>query len=414
MSSGGNLGCVLVSVDGSEESMKALRWALNNLKLRSPTPDSTEAPSSFIIFHVQSPPSIAAGLNPGAIPFGGPSEIEVPAFTAAIEAHQQRITRAVLDHALQICSQFNLSSKVRTHVVVGDPKEKICEAVQDLHADVLVMGSRAFGPIKRMFLGKELMHFYYAITTLDHFRVWLGNVSLSAMANSSPGTTDMNGGKLGYLNGEVIAPAVNDPKYRQGHSENSVVTAWLINSMYQVIDLSPGKMIGGVKQDHDLIGINTSLIGVNSIREYFSTAIIVELCCLCLVVVPMLARSCYKYVLSLSVDNAAVRVKFLQLRVLYNCAVTTCCPQCLTEIFDSRRFAFVLNLYNVVHKYCITIGPLSESVLVVIYHKLAIHHVQIFKLRVQLVLAATCVSFSCIINTLSSLINIYMIYDRNL
>ncbi|RHN58364.1 putative universal stress protein A [Medicago truncatula] len=44
-------------------------------------------------------------------------------------------------------------TKVRTHVVVGDPKEKICETVQDLHADVLVMGSRAFGPIKRMFLG---------------------------------------------------------------------------------------------------------------------------------------------------------------------------------------------------------------------------------------------------------------------
>ncbi|XP_014503572.1 universal stress protein A-like protein isoform X1 [Vigna radiata var. radiata] len=154
MSGSGNLNRVLVSVDGSEESMKALRWALNNLKLRSPTSDSIDAPS-FIIFHVQSPPSIATGLNPGAIPFGGPSDIEVPAFTAAIEAHQERITRAVLDHALGICSQFNLGmqSQVRTHVVVGDPKEKICEAVQDLHADVLVMGSRAFGPIKRMFLG---------------------------------------------------------------------------------------------------------------------------------------------------------------------------------------------------------------------------------------------------------------------
>ncbi|KAL2317640.1 hypothetical protein Fmac_031516 [Flemingia macrophylla] len=152
MSSGGNLGCVLVSVDGSEESMEALRWAFTNLKLRSPTPDSTDAPS-FVIFHVQSPPSIATGLNPGGIPFGGPSDIEVPAFTAAIEAHQKRITDAVLHHALGISSHFNLTSMVRTHVVVGDPKEKICEAVQDLHADVLVMGSRAFGPIKRMFLG---------------------------------------------------------------------------------------------------------------------------------------------------------------------------------------------------------------------------------------------------------------------
>lgn len=42
-----------------------------------------------------------------------------------------------------------LQFKVKTHVVIGDPKEKICEAVQDLHADLLVMGSRAFGPIKR-------------------------------------------------------------------------------------------------------------------------------------------------------------------------------------------------------------------------------------------------------------------------
>lgn len=38
-----------------------------------------------------------------------PGDIEVPAFTAAIEAHQERITRAVLDHALGICSEFNLS-----------------------------------------------------------------------------------------------------------------------------------------------------------------------------------------------------------------------------------------------------------------------------------------------------------------
>ncbi|MCD7454867.1 hypothetical protein HAX54_026238 [Datura stramonium] len=147
----GKLKCVIVSVDGSEESMKALNWALDNIKLKPHDPDSQEPQGSFVILHVQSPPSIAAGLNPGAIPFGGPSDLEVPAFTAAIEAHQKRITQAILDHALEICA--NKNANVKTQVVIGDPKEKICDAVEEMHADLLVMGSRAFGPIKRMFLG---------------------------------------------------------------------------------------------------------------------------------------------------------------------------------------------------------------------------------------------------------------------
>ncbi|OWM67724.1 universal stress protein PHOS34 [Punica granatum] len=147
---GSDLGCVIVAVDGSEESMNALRWALDNLKLR---PSTEESPSSFVILHVQSAPSIVAGLNPGAIPFGGPSDFEVPAFTAAIEAHQKRITQAIMDHAQKICAEKNAAPNVKTQVVIGDPKEKICEVAENLHADLLVMGCRAFGPIKRMFLG---------------------------------------------------------------------------------------------------------------------------------------------------------------------------------------------------------------------------------------------------------------------
>uniref|UniRef100_A0A9I9CZX1 UspA domain-containing protein n=1 Tax=Cucumis melo TaxID=3656 RepID=A0A9I9CZX1_CUCME len=78
-------------------------------------------------------------------------DLEVPAFTAAIESHQRRITAAILEHASRICSEYQV--KVETKVVIGDPKEKICEVAENLHADLLVMGSRAFGPIKRMFLG---------------------------------------------------------------------------------------------------------------------------------------------------------------------------------------------------------------------------------------------------------------------
>ncbi|CAI9291723.1 unnamed protein product [Lactuca saligna] len=148
-----NLGCVLVAVDGSEESMKALIWAIENVKLR---PEG-----SIVIIHVQSPPSIAVGLNPGAIPFGGPSSVEVPAFTEAIEAHQRRITDAIINHAMKICADKNM--EVKTHIVIGDPKEKICEAVEELHVDLLVMGCRSFGPIKRMFLGS--LHWRILVNT---------------------------------------------------------------------------------------------------------------------------------------------------------------------------------------------------------------------------------------------------------
>lgn len=47
----------------------------------------------------------------------------------------------------------------KTKVVIGDPKEKISEVVEELRADLLVMGCRAFGPIKRyfFFLGSDMI-----------------------------------------------------------------------------------------------------------------------------------------------------------------------------------------------------------------------------------------------------------------
>ncbi|KAI3842054.1 hypothetical protein MKW92_018797 [Papaver armeniacum] len=137
----GNLGCVLVTADGSEESMNALKWAITNLKLRPPSTSSES----------QSPPNIIAGLNPGSIPFGGPGNYEVPAFAQAIEAHQRRISDAIISHALEICTEREVKHK--TQVVEGDPKEVICDFADKQHVDLLVMGCRPFGPIKRMFLG---------------------------------------------------------------------------------------------------------------------------------------------------------------------------------------------------------------------------------------------------------------------
>lgn len=38
---------------------------------------------------------------------------------------------------------------MKTKVVVGDPKEMICDVTDNLHADLLVIGCRDFGAIKR-------------------------------------------------------------------------------------------------------------------------------------------------------------------------------------------------------------------------------------------------------------------------
>uniref|UniRef100_A0A0D6R3Q4 UspA domain-containing protein n=1 Tax=Araucaria cunninghamii TaxID=56994 RepID=A0A0D6R3Q4_ARACU len=146
----GSLRCVIVAVDGSEQSMWALEWALDNIKLAVPSEGEAHG-GKWVVLHVQSPPTISAGLNPGGIPFGGPSYVEVPAFTAAIEAHQTRITEAIMARAEGICSKRNVNAE--KVVVIGEPKELICETASRLQAELLVMGSHAYGTLKRMFLG---------------------------------------------------------------------------------------------------------------------------------------------------------------------------------------------------------------------------------------------------------------------
>ena len=44
--------------------------------------------------------------------------------------------------------------------------------------------------------------------------------------------------KLGYLNDKVKQSATNDPKYRQWHSGNSMVTTSLINSIDPVVRIA--------------------------------------------------------------------------------------------------------------------------------------------------------------------------------
>ncbi|KAK3007964.1 hypothetical protein RJ639_014052, partial [Escallonia herrerae] len=43
--------------------------------------------------------------------------------------------------------------KAETLILEGDPKDMICDAANEMHVDVLVVGSRGHGMIKRALLG---------------------------------------------------------------------------------------------------------------------------------------------------------------------------------------------------------------------------------------------------------------------
>ncbi|KAE8778512.1 Peptidyl-prolyl isomerase FKBP12 [Hordeum vulgare] len=140
-----NLSNVAVAIDSSKESMKELRWALDSLRLR-PDDDGDDESRANMKQNVLMKLRSSKVLRWAAV-LGAQGVAEVSVFMQAIESHERRIPEAILEHALKIFSDKNV--EVKTQVVVGDPKKKICEMTTELKVDLLVMGCRAFGPIKR-------------------------------------------------------------------------------------------------------------------------------------------------------------------------------------------------------------------------------------------------------------------------
>ncbi|XP_065855466.1 universal stress protein A-like protein isoform X2 [Euphorbia lathyris] len=134
---------VMVAIDESEGSFYALQWTLDNLinSLFSASNEPSIEGGLITLIHVQQPFSLGAyPVGPG----GG-------AVVESVKKAQQETSAALLSRALNMCSDKMV--KAETLVVEGDAKDMICQATEQNPVDLLVVGSRGLGKIKRAFLG---------------------------------------------------------------------------------------------------------------------------------------------------------------------------------------------------------------------------------------------------------------------
>ncbi|KAE8715283.1 SYP121 protein [Hibiscus syriacus] len=139
---------VMVGIDESDESFHALQWTLDHVCgsiTAAANQDGLRLMKLSLVHVHQTFHRLYVPAGPGA--YYIPASVE-----ESIKKGQEQISKALLSRASNLCKD-RTNFEVETLIFEGDPKEKICRATQDTHVDLLVVGNRNLGKIKRAFLG---------------------------------------------------------------------------------------------------------------------------------------------------------------------------------------------------------------------------------------------------------------------
>ncbi|XP_010558670.1 PREDICTED: universal stress protein PHOS32 [Tarenaya hassleriana] len=131
-----------VGMDYSPTSKSALRWAAENL---------VDDGDHLVLIHVQ-PPN-AGHTRKILFEDTGSPLVPLEEFREINFSKQYGLA-----YDPQVLDVLDTLSRAKTVKVVakvywGDPREKLCDAVDDLNLDCIVLGSRGLGPIKRILMG---------------------------------------------------------------------------------------------------------------------------------------------------------------------------------------------------------------------------------------------------------------------
>ncbi|XP_021742672.1 universal stress protein A-like protein isoform X1 [Chenopodium quinoa] len=136
---------IVVAVDESEESMYALSWCLNNIVQGQPR----NCKDALVLLHAKRPTVVYPGLDSSAY-------LSSHDALSSLDRRDNEMACWILQKADKLCAEHDV--KVEKKVEEGDPGDVICEMVNVLKADLLIMGSHGYSQLTRSILRSVSHH----------------------------------------------------------------------------------------------------------------------------------------------------------------------------------------------------------------------------------------------------------------
>ncbi|XP_074311710.1 universal stress protein A-like protein [Silene latifolia] len=135
---------IMVAMDESEESMFALSWCLKNIIVTHPSSEY-----QLVILHAKRPVLVYHGFDTSALLFSHDA-------LSSLDRRDTDMAHWLLQKAEKLCKEYEV--KMERRIEDGDPRDVICEMVNVIMPDLLVMGSHGYGLISRAIMGSVSNH----------------------------------------------------------------------------------------------------------------------------------------------------------------------------------------------------------------------------------------------------------------